>query len=110
VRLLRAAGFTAKAFSSAPEFLARGGGDAYGCVILDVRMPGMDGLALQEKLSSLGSRMSVICITAYADDGAEERAMRNGAKAFLRKPFSEGTLLEAIRTALGSSAKEAEAC
>jgi FixJ family two-component response regulator len=99
-RFLRAAHYTVEAFSSASEFLARGASDTYGCAILDVRMPGMDGLALQESLSARGSRLPVIFVTAVDDAGVKERAMKNGAADFFHKPVSEEALLVAVRAAL----------
>jgi FixJ family two-component response regulator len=100
-RLLRAAHYTVTAFSSALEFLENGMCDTYGCAILDVRMPGMDGLALQESLSARGSRLPVIFLTALDDARIKERAMKNGAVDFFRKPVSETELLGAVRAALG---------
>jgi FixJ family two-component response regulator len=99
-RLLRAADITAEAFSSAADFLESGAGDSCGCVILDVRMPGMDGLALQEALIASGSRISVIMISAHDDARVEKRALMNGASEFFHKPFSGKKLLEAVRAVL----------
>ena len=104
-RLLHAVGYGVTTFASASDFLASATVDVYDCAILDVRMPGMDGLALQERLTALGSRLPVIFITAHDDARAEERAMRNGAAAFLHKPFSEKMLFDAIREALGGEAE-----
>ena len=108
-RLLRSARYTVAAFSSASDFLASGEGDTYGCAILDVRMPGMDGLTLQERLSALGSRLPVIFLTARDEARIEERAMKNGAVGFFHKPFSGEDLLDAVCAALSGGAEDSGA-
>jgi len=70
------------------------------CVVLDVQMPGVTGLDVQERLSSVGSRLPVIFITAHDEVGARERALSGGAVAFLRKPFNDELLIETLRVAL----------
>jgi FixJ family two-component response regulator len=100
-RLLRAARYAVEAFSSASDLLESDRVDTFGCAILDVRMPGMDGLALQESLSARGSRLPVIFLTARDDARIKERAMKNGAVDFFHKPVSAKELLEAVRAALG---------
>jgi len=70
------------------------------CVVLDVQMPGMSGLQVQEQLSSSGNRLPVIFITAHDEAGVRERALAAGAVAFLRKPFNDELFIETLRVAL----------
>lgn len=98
--LLRAIGFRAAAFDSAEAFLSSDRlGDA-DCLILDVRMPGMDGLELQRHLIDSGRHIPIVFITAHGDDEARIRALNDGAVGFLYKPFSEESLLSAVTSAL----------
>jgi len=97
-RLLKSAGYGAEAFRSAQSFLDSVPAETRGILILDVRMPDMDGFQLQEKLNSLGSRLQIIFITAHAQAGERERAMNAGAKGFLQKPFSDESLLDLVST------------
>jgi FixJ family two-component response regulator len=99
--LLRAAGFSVKVFSSAEEFLASGVLEDTACLILDVRMPGMSGFDLQERLKASQLAMPVIFITADGDRNVRTRALADGAVDFLQKPFKEQALLSAIEKALG---------
>ncbi len=101
-RLLRSHGFGVQDFSSAQEFLESVSPEANlkGCLILDVKMPGMNGLDLQDKLSASGWELPIIFITAYDDPKDREKALANGAVAFLQKPLSEKDLLKNIRSAL----------
>ncbi|HXG64423.1 MAG TPA: response regulator [Blastocatellia bacterium] len=95
--LLKSAGFRAAVFGSAEGFLASGHLDEISCLILDVRMPGMSGFELQERLVAADNRIPIIFITAHADEAARARAGASGAIAFLSKPFAEEALLEAVR-------------
>ena len=101
-RLLRSCGFDVDAFSSAQEFLSAVPPEenVQGCLILDVKMPGMNGLGLQEKIRASGWDLPIIFITAYDDPKDREKALANGAVAFLQKPLSEKDLLTSIRAAL----------
>lgn len=99
-RLLRSMGFQVMTFPSALEFLRLGPLQDRGCAIVDVRMPEMDGLDLQKRLLQADVGLPIIFITAYEDNGVCARAMRNGAVAFLQKPFDEASLGDAISTAL----------
>ncbi len=101
VRLMRSFGFRVEAFASAEEFENSAYLEETACLILDVRMPGMDGLELQHRLSEAGERIPIVFITAHADDEQERRAMEAGAVGFLYKPFSQESLLQAVRSALG---------
>jgi two-component system response regulator FixJ len=99
-RLLRSAGFTAVSYETAFAFLDAVPDLVDGCILLDVRMPGMDGLELQEQLNSLGFSMPVIVMTAKGDVKTAVRAMKAGADDFIEKPFSDDLILGAINAAL----------
>src|SRR2546423_6124855 len=103
-RLLRCSGLRAEAFASAEEFLASGWSKETSCLLLDVRMPGMDGLELQRRLGEIQRLIPIIFLSARASEEEERRALRAGAANFLRKPVSKETLLQAIRAVLESSA------
>ena len=98
--LLRSAGYRAEVFASAREFLDSPRIDETACLMLDVRMPGMDGLELQRFLNEAQRQIPIIFITAHATDNAEQRARKAGAVDFLRKPVNDEKLLSAIQTAL----------
>ena len=101
--LLRSVGLQAQVFASAEEFLNSGYQHHAGCLILDVRMPGMNGLQLQEQLVSVECDIPIIFITAHVSDTqARSRALQSGAVDFLIKPFSEEALLNDVYTALRS--------
>jgi FixJ family two-component response regulator len=106
VRLIRSFGFRVEAFASAEEFGSSDYLEETACLILDVRMPGMDGLELQYHLSEAGERIPIVFITAHADDEQERRAMEAGAVGFLYKPFSQESLLQAVRSAIGEQPGE----
>jgi len=95
-RLLTVSGYRVKTFSSSHEFLQAEGLHSPGCLILDVRLPGLDGLELQKVLSEQGSALPIIFITGHGDIPMSVRAMKAGAIDFLSKPFSEESLLRAI--------------
>src|ERR1700757_873650 len=99
-RLLRSVGLAVQTFTSAQEFLDAGPQDAPGCVVLDVRMPGMSGLEVQQQLAATGICLPVIFLTGYADVEMTVRAMKAGASEFFTKPFHEQQLLDAIQAAL----------
>ena len=98
--LVLAFGFRAEAFSSAQEYLSSSLVEETRCLILDIRMPGMDGLELQRYLSNANKRIPIVFVTARPDGGERRQAMAGGAVDFLRKPFSEDALLAAIQAAL----------
>jgi FixJ family two-component response regulator len=110
-RLIRSAGFNAEAFASAEEFLKRGPSAGGGCIVLDVQMPGLSGLDLQESMAKLSDSMPVIFITGHGNIPMSVRAMKKGAVDFLAKPFDDKDLLNAIAEALsrdkGARAKRA---
>ena len=98
--LLKSMGYRVNVFSSAEGFLGSQALVKTNCLILDVRMPGMSGPELQQKLKALGHRIPIIFITAHGDDDVIARAMADGAVDCLLKPFSEDSLLGAIGLAL----------
>ena len=98
--LLNAAGFPARAFASAEEFLESGQQHNAACLIADIRMPGMSGLELQARLNAEGCKMPIIFITAHGDPKMRMQALRAGAVEFLAKPFDDDVLLERVRAAL----------
>jgi FixJ family two-component response regulator len=104
---LSLAGFRVLQFASAEQFLAHIGPGQSGCVLLDMNMPGMDGLTLQEELSSRRSLMSVIIITGHADVPLAVRAVKAGALDVLEKPFSNEKLIAQVRSALVIAANKA---
>lgn len=102
-KLLRLHGFAVRAFASADEFLQSPNVDATRCLISDIRMPGMSGLELQERLIAQNRRIPVIFVTAYSDERSRERALRAGAICFLSKPFDGHALIRCLEEALGKS-------
>jgi FixJ family two-component response regulator len=101
--LIRSMGFRTQGFPSAEAFLSSNRASDTACLILDVRMPGMDGLDLQCRIVAANWRIPIIFITSHADDHARARALAAGAVAFLYKPFREEELLNAIDAALEHS-------
>jgi FixJ family two-component response regulator len=100
IRLIESFGFRAAAFESAERFLSSLHLNDASCLIVDVRMPGMNGLQLQGQLAAAGCRIPIIFITSYDDKESRQRAMQAGAVAFLGKPFTDEELLQWIRSAL----------
>jgi FixJ family two-component response regulator len=100
--LLKSVGLPAQAFASAEEFLKSGQQHQVGCLVTDIRMPGMSGLELQAKLNADQCRIPTIFITAHGDEKMRMQALRAGAVEFLAKPFDDETLLESVRAALVS--------
>jgi len=100
--LIRSVGFAVNVFASAEEFLNSDHLHNTDCLILDVRMPGMNGLELQRQLAISDRKLPVIFITAHGDEEARSRALNGGAVDYLLKPFSEEALLNAIDAALKS--------
>jgi RNA polymerase sigma factor (sigma-70 family) len=99
-RLVLSVGLRAKTFSTAQEFLECERPEGPACVVLDIRMPGLSGLDLQEKLSATGLDMPVIFVTGHGTVPMSVRAMKAGAVDFLQKPFDDQILLDAIQRAI----------
>ena len=98
--LLRSAGLTVRAFSSAQEFLANPPAETLACLVVDVQLPGISGLDLQQELARRGAQIPMIFITGYGDIPTSVRAIKAGAVEFLTKPFSDEDLLRAIDQAI----------
>ena len=98
--LMKAAGLQTRAFPSAEDFLNSGLLHQTACLIADIRMPGMSGLELQEKLNGERCRIPTIFITAHGDAKMRLQAMRAGAVEFLAKPFDDDVLLNSVQAAL----------
>ena len=96
-RLLRSIGLEARTYASAQEFLHSERPDAPACLVLDVRLPGLSGLDLQQELAAAGVDLPIIFVTGHGDIPMSVRAMKAGAVEFLTKPFREQDLLEAIQ-------------
>jgi len=99
--LLGSVGLEVQAFASAREFLVSPRPNTSGCLVLDIRMPGMSGLDLQREMSDLDIRTPIIFITAHGDVQSSVRALKAGAIEFLIKPFSDQDLLDAIQAGIG---------
>jgi len=102
VMLLEESGYRVHPYAAAEDFLALGSGAEPGCVVTDVRMPGMDGITLLRRLRSSGSVLPLILITAHGDIAMAVSAMKAGAVDFIEKPFEAEALLESIEMALST--------
>jgi FixJ family two-component response regulator len=98
--LISSVGYEVKLFASAEDFLDSDKSLQTDCAILDVRLPGIGGLELQQRLAADGESIPIIIITAQGDDKTQDEAVAGGAIAFLRKPFKEEVLLAALESAL----------
>jgi FixJ family two-component response regulator len=98
--LLRSVGHDVRVFASAPEFMRAERKDTPGCLVLDVRLPGISGLAFQQELTNAGIRLPIIFVTGHGDVPMTVRAMKAGAVEFLTKPFDDQVLLDAVHAAL----------
>ena len=98
--LLRSVGLEVRLFPSADVFMRAERPDAPGCLVLDVRLPGMSGLAFQEQLAKAGVALPIIFLTGHGDVPMTVRAMKAGAAEFLTKPFDDQVLLDAIHAAI----------
>ena len=102
-RLVKTAGYSVQSFGSAEDFLNSGRQYETGCLIADIRMPGMSGLDLQAKLNADHCPIPTIFITAHGEEDLRLRAMRGGAVKFMVKPFDCAILLESVRAAMEDS-------
>jgi len=99
--LLKSVGYTTVSFSSGEEFLASPVVDDALCVLLDLKMQGMQGLEVQRQLNAAHRSIPIVFMSAHGDDETVRRAMLHGAVGFLRKPFAEEVLLDSIELAIG---------
>ncbi len=99
-RLFKSWGLEVQNFASPAEFLATELADKPACLVLDLKLPGMDGIALQDRLTAMGLNIPIIFITAYGTVSESVQAMKSGALEFLEKPVAETTLLEAATRAI----------
>ena len=99
--LLRSAGLRSETFGTAREFLTRAKSDGPSCVVLDLSLPGMDGLDVQRELARTGDTTPIVFVTGHGDIPTSVTAMKSGAVEFLTKPFDDERLLDAVRQALG---------
>lgn len=99
--LLRSSGYEVKTFASAELFLQSGAFQETECLVLDVRMPGIDGLELQRRLNEANSRIPIIIVTAHDDRVHRKKAIEAGAVNFFRKPFDANAFVAAVQEALG---------
>ena len=104
--LLESESYQTRGFASGLEFLKAYQPDWHGCIALDVRMPGMSGLELQEQLLQRGNRLPIIIITGHADVPMAIRAMKAGASDFIEKPYSDELVLESIQRAMDLADRE----
>ena len=103
--LLTSVGFHVETFESAEAFLQSAERGQTGCLVLDLRMPGMNGLELLRHLSGRGVLIPAIVLTAHGDDGTRQRSLQAGAVAFIGKPFNGTALLDAVRAALNQAGR-----
>jgi FixJ family two-component response regulator len=105
-RMLESSGYCVQGFVSAEELLNADFSSGVGCLVIDLRLPGLNGLELQQALSQAGRLLPIVFITGYGDIPTSVKAMKAGAVDFLAKPFTEEALLSAVRHALDRSRKE----
>jgi two-component system response regulator FixJ len=98
--LLQSVGLAVETYATAEDFLAAYSAERPGCLVLDIRMPGMGGLQLQEELKARAIRLPIIVITGYAEVSTAVRALKAGAVDFLEKPFSDQQLVDYVRKAI----------
>jgi FixJ family two-component response regulator len=99
-QLLRSRGYLTLAFASAEDFLRSGEVIQVSCIVTDVRMPGMSGVALQARLIDQGNSTPMIFVTAFPEQKVKDRVLAAGARGFLVKPYAEASLIDCIETAL----------
>jgi FixJ family two-component response regulator len=102
-RLLRSLGFEVEIFASAEQFLERGSYKGIGCIVLDVRMPGLSGMDLQDELNRAGHSLPIVFITGHGEIPMSVQAMKRGAVDFLSKPFDDKELLRAVNEAVATA-------
>ena len=102
-RLVRSAGLESRAYATASQFLSEVSNDGRACILLDITMPGMTGMQVQEQLNQMGITLPVITVSARDDENTRAYARSLGAKMFLRKPVDDQALLDAINWVCNSS-------
>ena len=107
--LFRSVGLQARLFGSAAEFLKAGAVDAPGCLVLDIRLPGVSGLEFQGQLARMGIELPIVFMTGHGDVPMSVRAMKAGAVDFLTKPFRDQDMLDAVATAIAMDRERREA-
>ncbi len=107
-RLLRASGYQVALYESGDDLLQNPSSAEPGCILLDLRMPGLGGLELQDRLAKIGHTLPIVFLTGHGDIPASVRAIKGGAEDFLAKPVSKKTLLDAVERALQRSEKARE--
>ena len=105
-RLLRISGYEVEAFPSADEFLETCCMPQYGCIVLDLRMPGLSGEGLQDRLLTMKEALPIVVITGHGDLEIMASMMKKGAVTFLAKPFDDHELLDAINAGLARNRRE----
>ena len=108
-RVFRSVGLEARTYGTAREFIEAERPNCPGCLVLDVRLPGLNGLDLQRQLADLGIHLPVVLITGYGDIPMTVRAMKAGAVDFLTKPFRDQDMLDAVASAIERDRKRREA-
>jgi two-component system, LuxR family, response regulator FixJ len=106
--LLRSVGYRARCYAGARDFLKAFDPRDYGCLVLDIRMPGMTGLELQKHLAEIGCNIPIVFITGHGDIPMAVEAVRQGAVDFLQKPFEDQELVDRINEALKQAAEQRE--
>jgi FixJ family two-component response regulator len=101
-------GISSRSFPSAEDFLRNCSADGHGCLLLDVKMPGLSGLQLQNELDALGILLPIIFMTGHGNIPMSVQAMRAGAVNFLQKPFDDSALLDAVREAMDQDARDGQ--
>ena len=104
--LVRSLGYEAATFCSAEEFLGSSQLKTAACLITDVRMPGMSGVELQDRLIADGRSLPTVFISAFSDERVQQKVLESGAVGYLHKPFEEDRLIECIETALKGQGAE----
>jgi FixJ family two-component response regulator len=105
-RLIQSVGLHVRTFTSGNDFLSQGCQNVPGCLVLDVRMPEIDGLEIQQRLADSGSTMPIIFMSAHEDDAIRRQAFNSGAVAFLHKPFEDQVFIETVNAALSKFTNE----
>ena len=98
---LESAGYAVKAFDSAEQFLASGAAQDAACLIVDVQLPGITGLELQDRLAGADNRVPIVFVSAQGTQANREKAMQRGATGFLSKPFRRDDLVRLVQAATG---------